>query len=74
MNEEEFCVLKAYLCKAKSQRWIQENIMGLDAPVRGGGYVAMKVLHKYGARKEHKGLLAGYEVTPTNILELLHAI
>jgi len=74
MNQEHFNILKKFLCDSKSQRWIQENIMNLDAPIRGGGYAAMKVLHEYDVRNDQKGLLAEYEVTPQNILALLREL
>jgi hypothetical protein len=50
-------VLRAYLINSESHRSIQKNIIGLAAPARGGGFVAMKILHCYGIKSEHKGLL-----------------
>lgn len=59
MNRQEAEVLKAYLCDGWSHRRIQEQILGLDAPVRGGGYEAMKILHGYGVTGEYKSSLKG---------------
>ncbi len=58
MNENDFRVIEAYLINGWSQRNIQEEILGINAPTRGGGYEAMKILHRYGIRGEHKGVLA----------------
>jgi len=74
MNHEHFDILKAYLCESKSHRWIQENIMELNSPTRGGGYAAMNILHEYDVRNEQKGLLVDYAVTPKNILALLNEL
>lgn len=74
MNQEHFDILKSYLCESKSHRWIQENVMNLEAPTRGGGFAAMNVLHAYDVRNEQKGLLSGYSVTPFNILALLNEL
>lgn len=38
----------AYLYEGKTQREIQNEILNLPAPVRGGGFVAMDILHHYG--------------------------
>ena len=74
MNQEHFDILKAYLCESKSHRWIQKNVMNLEAETRGGGYAAMNVLHGYDVRNEQKGLLADYSVTPQSILALLNEL
>ncbi|NQZ86664.1 MAG: HNH endonuclease [Colwellia sp.] len=50
-------VLRAYLINSESHRTIQRNILGLPAPAKGGGFVAMEILHHYGIKGEHKGLL-----------------
>lgn len=57
MNESTLVIIEAYLCKCWSQRKIQKQIMKIDAPERGGGYEAMNVLHSFGVKGEHKGLL-----------------
>ncbi len=57
MNRQEAQVIKAYLCDGWSHRRIQEQILGIDAPVRGGGYEAMKILHGYGITGEYKSAL-----------------
>jgi hypothetical protein len=40
-------VFKAYLYDEKSHRHIQENILKVPAPARGGGFVAMGILHYF---------------------------
>ena len=50
-------VIHAYLFESMSQRLIQSEILGLPAPDRGGGFVAMKILHHYDIRNDQKGLL-----------------
>lgn len=74
MNKVEFDVLKSYLVESKSHRYIQENILHIDAPARGGGFETMKILHSFDVRKEHKGLLSGYDVTEKNIIALLNEL
>lgn len=65
MTKVEKAIVQAYLFHSRSHRWIQENIMGISAPTRGGGFEAMKVLHKYNLFEKHKGLLD--ENIPTNL-------
>lgn len=50
-------VFKAYLYDEKSHRDIQEFILNILAPVRGGGFVAMDVLHYFNIRADKKGVL-----------------
>jgi len=50
-------VIKAYLVESKSHRRIQEEILKIDAPVRGGGFVAMNILHHFGIDGAKKGIL-----------------
>lgn len=71
MEQIEFEVLKAFLVESKSHRWIQENILNIDAPERGGGYEAMKILHTHDIKADLKGALAEYEVTKNNMIALL---
>ncbi len=59
MNNIELNIIEAYLVNRWSHRVIEKRILGLDSPVRGGGYVAMSILHQYGIRGSHKGMLAG---------------
>jgi hypothetical protein len=59
MNQQEASVLKAYLCDGWSHRKIQERILGIEAPERGGGFEAMKILHQYGITGEYKSSLRG---------------
>lgn len=51
-------VLRAYLVCGESHRSIQKNILGLPAPARGGGFIAMDILHHYDIKGEHKGILS----------------
>lgn len=55
-------VIKAYLVDSKSHRRIQEEILNLDAPARGGGFEAMKILHAYGIKGEKKGILTKSDI------------
>jgi hypothetical protein len=50
MNQKNAAVLRAYLCDGWSHRRIQEEILGIEAPLRGGGYETMKILHDYSTR------------------------
>ncbi len=50
-------VMRAYLVNGDSHRNIQKKILGLPAPARGGGFVAMDILHHYGIKGEHKRVL-----------------
>ena len=59
MNDLHLSIAEAYLCNGWSHRKIQEKIMGIDAPERGGGFEAMTILHGLGIFGEHKNLLRG---------------
>lgn len=50
-------VLRAYLVYGESHRSIQKEILGLPAPARGGGFIAMDILHHFDIKGEHKGIL-----------------
>jgi hypothetical protein len=50
-------VIEAYLYENKSHRTIQKEILGMDAPARGGGFIAMQILHHYGIDSTKKGSL-----------------
>ena len=52
MTKKEIAVLEAYLCQGWSHRQIQQDILGIEAPERGGGFETMKVLHGYGVTGE----------------------
>jgi hypothetical protein len=57
-NERDYVqVIRAYLIEAKSHRQIQEEILGIEAPSRGGGFVAMEILHHFGISGSKKGIL-----------------
>jgi putative restriction endonuclease len=57
MTEKELAVVEAFLCQGWSHRKIQKEILGIEAPERGGGYEAMKILHAYGITGEFKSIL-----------------
>lgn len=50
-------VIYAYLVTAKSHRKIQEEILKIDAPARGGGFITMQILHHYKILGNKKGIL-----------------
>jgi putative restriction endonuclease len=50
-------VIKAYLIDGHSHRRIQEEILDIPAPARGGGFEAMKILHSYGIQGDKKAIL-----------------
>jgi hypothetical protein len=50
-------IIEAYLIHGLAQRDIQESILGIDAPIRGGGFKAMTILHELGITGEKKGIL-----------------
>ena len=62
MNDLDFKVIEAYLIDRWSHRRIQNEILELDAPLRGGGYKTMQILHEYGITKEYKGILVGQKL------------
>ena len=51
-------VLKSYLHDGMSHRAIQKEVLNLPAPARGGGFVAMEILHSFNIRGKHKSLLS----------------
>lgn len=53
-TDVELDVLKAFLVEGKSHREIQRDILGFPAPARGGGFVTMNILHKYGISGQYK--------------------
>jgi serine/threonine protein kinase len=59
MKDRDIAVVKAYLCDGWSHRKIEQEILGLHAPVRGGGFEAMTILRRYGITGEHKSCLQG---------------
>jgi hypothetical protein len=50
-------VINAYLHEGLSHRRIQLEILNLPAPVRGGGFEAMNILHNYNIDGSKKGIL-----------------
>ena len=51
-----YSILRSYLVDGKSQRLIQEEILKISSPIRGGGFRVMDILHYYGIYKAMKGL------------------
>jgi hypothetical protein len=54
---KEVKVIYAYLKKSLSHRKIQSEVLGEDAPARGGGFLAMEILHGYEIQGDKKGIL-----------------
>jgi hypothetical protein len=50
-------VIYAYLKLNLSHREIQKSILGKNAPAKGGGFLAMGVLHNYEIKDPKKGIL-----------------
>lgn len=55
-------VIMSYLYEGKSHRQIQREILGLPAPERGGGFIAMDILHHYEIHGDKKGLLQDKDI------------
>jgi len=55
-------VIMSYLYEGKSHRQIQREILGLPAPERGGGFIAMDILHHYEIYGDKKGLLQDKDI------------
>lgn len=51
-------VVSEYVLKNKSHRDIQEEILNIPAPLHGGGYEVMNILHEFSLKKEHKNLMS----------------
>jgi putative restriction endonuclease len=62
MNEIEFQIIEAYLIDGWSHRKIQSEILKMEAPVRGGGFETMKILHKFGITGKFKSILKGQKL------------
>lgn len=56
-------VIMSYLYEGKSHRQIQKEILGLPAPDRGGGFIAMDILHYYEIHGDKKGLLQNMDIS-----------
>lgn len=50
-------IINAFLREAKSHRAIQEEVLNIPAPPRGGGFITMEILHHYNIRGDKKGIL-----------------
>lgn len=73
-SELDCKVLRAFLVDGNSYRDIQRKILGLDAPVRGGGYAAMNIVHKYGITKVHKAIFSGQNISKENLIKYVKNI
>lgn len=65
-NFDEDVILKvliSYLYEGKSHRRIQREILGLPAPARGGGFIAMDILHYYEIYEDKKGILKNKDIS-----------
>ena len=70
-------VLRAYLVNGESHRSIQKTILGLPAPARGGGFIAMDILHHYDIKGEHKGILKNnisYQADSDLLVKAIHKV
>ena len=54
---QEVRVIYAYLKDALTSRDVQKKILGKEAPPRGGGFLAMEILHRYEIIGNKKGIL-----------------
>ncbi|MGX5623680.1 HNH endonuclease [Bacillus cereus] len=61
-EETRDSVVYEYLFNAKSHRWIDENILGLDSK-ESKGYQAMGILHNIGIKNDHKGIFEGINIS-----------
>lgn len=61
-EEEVLKVIKAYLIEGLSHRKIQWEILGIPAPDKGGGYVAMDILHYFDIKGDKKGILQNADI------------
>ena len=73
-------VIYAYLKNSLSHRKIQSEVLGEDAPARGGGFLAMQILHDYEIEGDKKGVLkktpfhVEYEKAEGKYLEALNLL
>ena len=74
VDDREYKVLKAYLVDGWSHRKIQREILKLDAPARGGGFVAMDILHKYNITGEYKAILKNRHLSKEELIKYLNDI
>ena len=74
VDDREYKVLKAYLVDGWSHRKIQREILKLDAPARGGGFVAMDILHKYNITGEYKAILKNLHLSKEELIKYFNDI
>lgn len=73
-SELDYKVLRAFLVDGNSYRDIERKILGLDAPVRGGGFTAMNIVHKYGITVVHKAIFSGQNISKENLIKYVKNI
>jgi len=77
---KEVRVIYAYLKNSLSHRKIQSEVLGEDFPDRGGGFLAMQILHDYEIEGDKKGVLnktpfhVEYEKAEGKYLEALNLL
>jgi len=54
---KEARVIYSFLVKSMSHRKIQVEVLGEEAPPRGGGFLTMTILHNYEIKADKKGVL-----------------
>lgn len=62
----KLAVLKEYLRNPRTSfRKLEMGIMGIESPVRGGGFKAKAIVNSYGAVNENKGILSRCSIEET---------
>jgi 5-methylcytosine-specific restriction protein A len=55
-------IVYEYLFKARTHRWLDENIIDLN-PIESRGYQAMGILHHIGLKDKHKGIFKNISIS-----------
>lgn len=61
-SDVDLKIIKAYLIDGLSFRTIEKEILKIDSQVRGGGFVAKKILNSYGIEAKNKGTITRYNI------------
>lgn len=56
-SERDLRIIGSYLIKGLSYRSIEKDILEIESPVRGGGFIAKGILNTYGVEGKHKGTI-----------------
>jgi hypothetical protein len=56
-SEQHLRIIKAYLVQGDSYRTIEKEILEMESPARGGGFVAKNILNSYGVEGKHKNTI-----------------